>query len=261
MKLKNTPLAALTSSALLGSAALSQAAIILQDNFSYGDGGLSMQSGGTGWGSNVWFAANASVSGGVAVGAQGAWDQAQKRNFADTLGVSATANLTNILWVRFDWGHSAEISQNTGYGGLTFYTGTSDGGTENFLIGNPWWNEVGDTQWTISGGSGDKYTGISSNGMKSGVAKFDLGAGTVSLWVRATGSTVNVSDPADASVSGLSLTGIKGIRINGYNGSASQSFDNLTIATTLTEVNAIPEPGAALLGGLGMLALLRRRRA
>jgi uncharacterized protein (TIGR03382 family) len=32
------------------------------------------------------------------------------------------------------------------------------------------------------------------------------------------------------------------------------NIDNLTIT-------AIPEPGAALLGGLGMLALLRRRRA
>jgi hypothetical protein len=261
MKLKKTNVVAMTCAALIGSVALSQATVIIQDTFSYADGGLNMQSGGTGWGSNVWFSANSTVSGGVAVGAAGAWDQAHKRNFADTLGDSATTNLTDILWVRFDWGHSAAISQNTGYGGLTFYTGTSDGGSENFLIGNPWWNVPGDTEWTISGGSGDNYSGISSNGMKSGVAKFDLGAGTVDLWVRATGSTIDVSDPADASVSGLSLAGIKGIRINGYNGSASQSFDNLTIATTLAEVNAIPEPGAALLGGLGLLCLLRRRRA
>jgi hypothetical protein len=263
MKLKHpnkTHTAALACAAILGSAAMSQAAIIIQDTFTYADGGLSLQNGGTGWGSNVWFAANASVSGGVAVGAQGAWDQAQKRNFADTLGTSATANLTNILWVRFDWGHSAAISQNTGYGGLTFYTGTSDGGSENFLIGNPWWNQQGDTEWTISGGSGDNNTGVSSNGMKSGLAKFNLSAGTVDLWVRSVGTSINVSDPADASVSGLILGGIQGIRINGYNGTASQSFDNLTIATTLAEVNAIPEPSAALLGGLGMLALLRRRR-
>ena len=79
--------------------------------------------------------------------------------------------------------------------------------------------------------------------------------------MRATGTTIDLSDPADASVSGLSLGGIKGIRINGYNGQQSQSFDNLVIATTMAEVGAIPEPGTALLGGLGMLALLRRRRA
>ncbi len=247
MKLKNTHFASLICVALLGSAALSQAEIILQDNFSYGDGGLNGQNGGTGWGSNVWFAANASVSGGVAVGAQGAWDQAQKRNFADTLGTSATANLTNILWVRFDWGHSAEVGTGSGYGGLTFYTGTSDGGSENFLIGNPWSSTAIDGQWNISGGSGDQNTGILSNGMKSGVAKFDLVAGTVSLWVGATGSTIDVGSTADASVSGLSLGGIQGIRILGYNGSASQSFDNLVIATTLGDINAIdgPPPTAA----------------
>ena len=128
MKLKNAHLVALTCASLLGSAALSSAAVIISDNFSYGDGGLSGQNGGTGWGSNVWFAANTSVSSGVAIGATGAWDQAQKRNFADTLGDSATANLTDILWVRFDWGHAAAVGQSSGYGGLTFYTGTSDGG-------------------------------------------------------------------------------------------------------------------------------------
>ena len=242
MKLKNTQLASLLCVSLLGSAALSQADVIISDNFSYGDGGLSGQNGGTGWGSNVWFAANASVSSGVAVGAAGGWDQAQKRNFADTLGDSATANLTNILWVRFDWGHSATVGAGSGYGGLTFYTGTADGGSENFLFGNPWWSAATDGEWNISGGTGDQTTGISSNGMKSGVAKFDLGASTVSLWVGATGTTIDVGGTADASVSGVSLAGIKGIRILGYNGSASQSFDNLTIATTMAEVNATDGP-------------------
>jgi hypothetical protein len=261
MKYKNANVAAFTCAALMGTIVLSQAAIIIQDTFSYDDGGLGGNNGGTGWGSNVWFSANSTVSGGVAVASQGAWDQAHKRNFADTLGDSATLNLTDILWVRFDWGHSATVGAGSGYGGLTFYNGTSDGGSEIFLFGNPWWGAATDGEWNISGGSGDNYTGISSNGMKSGLAKLDLTAGTVSLWVRATGSTIDVSDAADASVTGIStLAGIKGIRINGYNGSASQSFDNLTIATSLSEVNAIPESSVALLGALGALALLHRRR-
>lgn len=237
---------------------MSQAAIIIQDAFTYPDGGLSLNNGGTGWGSNVWFDASSTVSSGVA---EGGGTSASKRNFAQTLGASATANLTDVLWVRFDWGHSAAVGAGSGYGGLTFYTGTSDGGSENFLLGNPWWSVATDGEWNISGGSGDNTTGISSFGMKSGLAKFDLGAGTVDLWVRSVGTEINVSDPADASVSGLSLGGIQGIRINGFNNTATQSFDNLMIATTLAEVNAIPEPSAALLGGLGVLALLRRRRA
>jgi hypothetical protein len=248
---------ALASVALLHSASLSQAAVIIQDNFNYADGALSLNNGGIGWGSNVWFDSNSTVSGGVA---QGGGTSASKRNFQSTLGTSATDNNTNVLWVRFDWGHSAAVGAGSGYGGLTFYTGTSDGGTENFLIGNPWWGLPSDGEWNISGGTGDQFSGISSNGMKSGLAKFDILAGSVSLWVRATGSTIDVTELADASVTGLSLGGIRGIRINGYNGTASQSFDNLTIATTLADVNAIPEPSAALLGGLSALAMLRRRR-
>ena len=238
MDLKNLPCAVVICTSLLGSSFLSQAEVIISENFSYADGDLNGKSGGTGWGSNVWFNANSSVSSGVAVGGG---DSASKRNFAETLGTSAGA--TGIVWVRFDWGHSAAVGAGSGYGGLTFYHGTSDGGWELFLFGNPWWGAATDGDWNISGGSGDNTTGISSNGMKSGVAKMDLSAGTVILWVGTPGTSIDVSRAADASVSGIStLAGIKGIRINGYNGSASQSFDNLLIGTTMDDVNASDTP-------------------
>jgi hypothetical protein len=99
--------------------------------------------------------------------------------------------------------------------------------------------------------------------MKTAVAKLDLGAGTVSLWLGATGSPVDVSGTAVATASGLNLANLQGIRINGadFGGTGvAQSFDNLIIGTTMFDVDAIPEPSSALLGGLGLLALLRRRR-
>ena len=77
--------------------------------------------------------------------------------------------------------------------------------------------------------------------MKSGVAKFDLGAGTASLWVGATGTTILVGGTPDASVTSLNLAGIQGIRINGHSG-PTQSFDNLVIGTTMDDVNATDSP-------------------
>jgi hypothetical protein len=41
---------------------------------------------------------------------------------------------------------------------------------------------------------------------------------------------------------------------NGWN------FSNISVATTPTEIGFVPEPSAVLLGGIGLLCLLRRRR-
>jgi len=46
-----------------------------------------------------------------------------------------------------------------------------------------------------------------------------------------------------------------------YNGSTPSSNGGVSASNTYVTIIAIPEPRAALLGGLGLLALLRRRRA
>jgi hypothetical protein len=65
-----------------------------------------------------------------------------------------------------------------------------------------------------------------------------------------------------ATATGRDLAGVDGIRINGHDFGFSnpQSFDNLIIGTSITDIDAIPEPSTALLSGLAMLAILRRKR-
>jgi hypothetical protein len=245
-----THVAVLTLATLFGSASLSHATVLVSDNFNYPNGGLNLQNGGTGWGGNVWFNTSANVTNGVA---GGTGDSTAKRNFAASLGSTGT------IWVSFDWGNSAAPTENSSYGGLTFYNGTSDGGTESFLIGNTW-PGTGHGLWRMTGSAAT--TELNYPGMKTAVAKLDLAAGTASLWVGATGSPVDVSGAAMATATGLNLANLGGVRILGadFGGSVSQSFDNLVIGTDMTDVAAVPEPSAALLGGLGLIAALLARR-
>jgi len=248
MKIKNTHLAALACVSLIASAAMSQAAVIISEDFSYSNGSLNSQNGGTGF-SGAWTSST-NVSGGVATGNAGS-----TRNFSASLGTMGT------IWVSFDWGYTSTPTQAASFGGLTFYAA----GNEKQLIGNTWPDPASHSVWGTNGTSVSSESSV--GGMKTGVAKITLGgAGAnndmIEVWVGATGSPVDVSGAALLTATGRDLENLDSIRINGQDfvGDPGQSFDNLLIGTTMLDVDAIPEPSAALLGGLGLLALLRRRR-
>jgi len=260
MKPKNTHLAALTFASLIGSAALSQATVLWQLDFnSYADGTVLTTGNpavGPGFPGN-WFAGSGTVTvtGGVAQGSGSV-----HADLGNTF--SATVGSTGTLWVSFDWGHDTSTAST--FGGLTFFNHVWDGGSvfsEKGLIGNTW----DQANWSLNQGdmsSADGIqTSISSIGMKTGVVRITLGGSgnsIIDLWVAATGSPVDVSGTPMATSTGLNFSEANNIRIMGGN---DQKFDNLIIGTTMASVGAIPEPSAALLGGLGLLCLLRRRRA
>jgi autotransporter-associated beta strand protein len=228
MKPKNTPLVALICVSFFSSAALSQAEVLVSENFDgYADGGLNGADGGTGF-SDAW-SSSINVGAGV-VGGNGP----SRRNFtAHTFGASGT------LWVSFDWGFDSKPTEDASYGGLTFYAG----GDERFLIGNTWPGS-GHDLWRM-GGAGP--TTELNYGMKTAVAKITLAAGatsTVELWLGPTGSPVDVSAPPIATTTNANLEGVDGIRImgNDFGGGPNQAFDNLIIGTTLADVDATDAP-------------------
>lgn len=251
MKHKSNPflrqslnLAALACASLLGSAALSQADVIVSEDFnSYADGALAGAGGGAGF-SNAW-SSGVNVGGGVVGG-----NAPSTRSFTTT-----PFGNTGTLWVSFDWGFDSAPSENASYGGLTFYAGVGAGGgtydntTERFLIGNTWPAPATHGVWRMSGGG---TTAELNYGMKTAVAKITLGAGatsTVELWVGPTGSPVDVSGAALATVTNANLEGVDGIRIMGTDfgpgfggGGPNQAFDNLLIGTTIADVDATDTP-------------------
>ncbi len=206
--------AALTCASFLGSAALSQATLLVAEDFNGSSTGLN----------GSWSDLN--VSGGVATG-----------NNPSSVGLSTSFASSGTLWVSFDWGYAVDPSEGASYGGLTFYIG----GSEKFLIGNTW-PGTGHDLWQMSGSA--QTSEVNYGGMKTGVAKITLGEGatsTIELWVGTTGSPVDVSGAAIATSTGRELAGVNGLRINGGdfgNGANTQSFDNLLIGTALLDVDA-----------------------
>lgn len=240
------------TSLMLGAALMisgqAMGAVIASDDFSYADGNLEGNNGGTGF-SGAWFNAfggDVNVVSGVAI--KGASSGGDFRELSSAFGN------TGEIWVSFDFQVPADV--NT-FAGLSFFTG----GSEKFLIGDRFGSDV----WGIAVPSGPFNNATASTfGMKTGVAKITLVDGasdTVELWVGSDAvSPVNISGPADATLGSLELEGVDRLRVG--SGDVAE-FDNLILATTAAEVGGVvPEPGSIALAGLaGLMVLARRRRA
>lgn len=91
----------------------------------------------------------------------------------------------------------------------------------------------------------------------------DQGSFVVGIGVKNQGTPPGANSPLTevfSSGSGSSATGVRYV-IPGVTGSVTASFTQSPTFTGAVEFEAVPEPTAALLGGLGSLLLLRRRKS
>jgi hypothetical protein len=257
---------AFTAAALLTAATISNAAPVASEDFTYPDGDLAGNNGGSGWG-----AAWATLSGPQATVASGAatFTFASTGAFVaseNSRALPATIGAGTTTWIRFDGGMSTSPSVSDSFGGISLYAGTQ----ERALIGKDW---PGNDIWAIKGyNSANVTTKYDSTipltgGMADVWVKIVNGAGanddTMSLWV-------NPADFSSEAALGTALGTLSGrdlnfdtIRLRGGSATsghtATWTYDDLKITNDFASM--IPEPSSALLGGLGVLALLRRRRA
>jgi hypothetical protein len=265
MRLKHTPIAVLTAISLAGSA--SAATLLLSDNFntqsedwSEFNNNLNTDQAGTLKPVTYTLSNNGDTSSWsmqhgnptrnnemLLVGTVGDKYASLDHNFATNANnLDAPLEIKFNIWVDGNdgggnWASIAlSASQNlfVNNGGNKFSSLFRDsGGTQQFASAAT----VGDGVFTFA--DGDQITLLLSDNAGTGSA-FD-GNGSV--------AKMYVNNVLKATYTGLGLGASDGyISFQAYG--ANGHYDNLTIT-------AIPEPRAALLGGLGLLALLRRRRA
>lgn len=162
-----------------------------------------------------------------------------------------------------------------GGGGWLFAAGNTDGGNGvasstadyfNFTLTTPGTETLSLTSLTFDYGVGTNSTGITSNFYYAVFASVNGGGFSQIGTTFNTGSlnmTQNATNNLGVQTTDLSsIIGADSVELRVWvssttaNGGAGSLFKNITVNGAV-----VPEPSAALLGGLGMLALLRRRRA
>jgi hypothetical protein len=254
--------------ALFLSAGLSNAALIAYDGFDYGSpgGDLTGKNGGTGWSGAYTTASNSTVYTTTGLTYTGLTTTGGAVNTSDGSGLTTTsfrgfnAISSGEMWISFLAQRNTGASGST-FAGVSFYNsgGTDNGANGEFGIAN----SAGDV-WRIvdpsTGGTSTTTTVSITEAttflLVAQVIWSDVGDETVNLWVNpAIGGTLGTANATQS----MPMSNIDKVRIAGAT-AVDYTFDEVRIGTTFASVT-VPEPSTALLGGLGLLALLRRRRA
>lgn len=234
------------------------AGLVVSENFdSYSSGtSLAGLNGGTGF-------AGAWTGSGFSVVDNGSGNSASGLSFSGNfrnLGTDTTSIFSSSMgeiWVSFDFRTS---NVDNDFAGLNFYQGT----TERVLIGKQSFTAGTDnnSNWMISRDAGDgDISNVSFSTMKTGVVRFNLGSGNLGsadLWVGSDVGPVDISGAPDASMGGMTLSGIDRIALRG---SVASTIDSIKIGTTSFDVNSVPEPTSFTLFGIGVFGLAVRRRS
>lgn len=175
--------------------------------------------------------------------------------------LAATDSTSGAVYVSFLFQSGQETIATT-YQTLALYNADTADANRNFDLGIT--TNGGQTGTAYNFGADGAYTstGVATDtNVHLFVVKFDLSTAalgdSVTVWVDPT--LGGVGDPTGGvTVSGKDLTWDR-LAFSDYDGN-SASWDEVRWGTDFNSVTLVPEPASALLGSLGVFALMRRRR-
>jgi hypothetical protein len=188
-----------------------------------------------------------------------------------SLGLSRTTTATGTLYFKYTVTNPASNSNTENYyAGMSFY----ESGNERLGVGNGW------QPWAYSAfGPNGNFDLKSANPEPGGVYQLVRAADTITIVFRVdylSGSNDNITvwlnpdmgltEAAQSSSLVTTFTAdatFNDIQIREGGGGSGWAYSNIAIAENSTDSGffaAVPEPSSALLGAIGLLALLRRRR-
>ncbi len=241
-----TLVSSLASLAVL--AGSTSATVLLSDDFSYADGSLTSNAA---WNNHSGTPGDLLVSSGQAVVQHGIPSEDANTVFADQaagtvyFGIDFRLDDLGTPIVGTDGEYFAHFNSGSFVSRLSIEQAQGSG---DFAVGIATGSSSPDAQWATDLSFGTTY--------RATVA-YDIDNDQAELWIDA-------ASESDTSILGAvvpSSTTVSAFSLRQSDSSANETIrvDNLIVATTFAET--IPETTSALLGALGLLTLLRRRRS
>jgi len=237
--------------AIVLSSTSSQGTVLVNETFTYPDGSLTSQAA---WTDHSGVAGDLQVTGGQALVQHGT----PSEDASISLGSIFTAG---VLYYSFDFSVIDPGSPIAG-GDYEYFAHFRDDGTDftsrmdvveavsggDFTVGIAGSSSTADATWPNDLAYATTYRAT---------VRFDFGTGISDLWIDPTSeASASISSAADT------VPDLQNFALRQSDSSLNEGVlvDNLIVATTFAEASGVPEPSVALLGGLGLIGLLRRRR-